>query len=324
MRYWWVNQNKTFDQEFKGNYIWCPKRRADGFHHPFYESLREISPGDLIFSLANSTICAFGYAQTHCYSCPKPDEFGSVGDIWDEKGWRVDVNFTKFTAPFRPKDFADRLAQLLPPKYSLIRKNGVGNQGTYCAEISKPLAVEIAAIADPTLGNLLRFDVESHEPAFEIELPPLFEWEERQQEIIEHESGISETTRRALVLARRGQGLFKERVYDYEKACRITKVNNPTHLIASHIKPWRESDDEERLAPGNGLMLTPSIDHLFDRGFISFADEGDLIVSPIADTESLKKMGVDTDVIKTVGTFNSDQQHFLNYHREEILLQSAS
>ena len=45
---------------------------------------------------------------------------------------------------------------------------------------------------------------------------------------------------------------------------------NPVHLVASLCKPWRDSTNEERLEAENGLLLTPSIDHLFDRGFIGF------------------------------------------------------
>jgi len=50
MRYWWVNQNQTFRQEIAGGYVWSPKRNANGARNPFYESMREVSPGDLIFS----------------------------------------------------------------------------------------------------------------------------------------------------------------------------------------------------------------------------------------------------------------------------------
>ena len=49
-----------------------------------------------------------------------------------------------------------------------------------------------------------------------------------------------------------------------EERCRITHVNNPVHLVASHCKPWRDSNNQERLNGDNGLLLTPSIDHLFD------------------------------------------------------------
>lgn len=58
-----------------------------------------------------------------------------------------------------------------------------------------------------------------------------------------------------------GQGKFKERVSTYERSCRITQVNNPTHLIASPIKPWGESNNVERFSGGNALLLTPSFDH---------------------------------------------------------------
>jgi hypothetical protein len=60
-----------------------------------------------------------------------------------------------------------------------------------------------------------------------------------------------------------------------EHACRITGVNRPEHLIASHCKPWRDCEShDERLDGENGLLLTPTVDHLFDRGFISFENDG--------------------------------------------------
>jgi predicted restriction endonuclease len=82
---------------------------------------------------------------------------------------------------------------------------------------------------------------------------------------------------------------------EIEERCRITGVTNAVHLIASHCKPWRDSTNEERLNGENGLLLTPSIDHLFDRGFIGFEDNGELIVSPVAHKPSLRRMGIETD-----------------------------
>jgi hypothetical protein len=97
-------------------------------------------------------------------------------------------------------------------------------------------------------------------------------------------------SKQAIIRARRGQGLFKERVMAIESRCRITLVENPVHLIASHCKPWRDSTNEERLNCENGLLLTPNIDHLFDRGFIGFEDSGKLIISPVAHRPSLARM----------------------------------
>jgi hypothetical protein len=113
-------------------------------------------------------------------------------------------------------------------------------------------------------------------------------WEHRIGTRIEAESSIAATDRKAIVRARRGQGLFKDRVMRIERGCRITGVTNPVHLIASQCKPWRACDtNEEQLTGENGSCLTPSIDHLFDRGFIGFEENGNLIVSPVAHRPSL-------------------------------------
>ena len=89
-----------------------------------------------------------------------------------------------------------------------------------------------------------------------------------------------------------------------ERRCRITGVDNPIHLVASHCKPWRDSTNEERLNGENGLLLTPGIDHLFARGFVGFEDSGRLVISPVAHRPSLERMGVDTRGAVNVGGFN--------------------
>jgi putative restriction endonuclease len=110
---------------------------------------------------------------------------------------------------------------------------------------------------------------------------------------------------------------------EVETRCRITHVDNPTHLRASHCKPWRDSNNEERLDGENGLLLTPTIDHLFDRGFISFENTGRLIVSPVAHRISLQRMGIETDRVVNVGGFSQGQRRYLDYHRSSVLLQAA-
>jgi len=79
MRYWWVNQNQTFRQEIAGGYLWSPKRNANGARNPFYESMREVSPGDLVFSFVDTRVAAVGIAKSYCWECPKPIEFWLCG-----------------------------------------------------------------------------------------------------------------------------------------------------------------------------------------------------------------------------------------------------
>ncbi len=77
-----------------------------------------------------------------------------------------------------------------------------------------------------------------------------------------------------------------------------------------------------RLDGENGLLLTPNADHLFDRGFISFDDSGDLLVSPVAHRDSVIKLGIDLTKHLNVGRFSDGQRSYLEYHRANILLKS--
>ena len=140
---------------------------------------------------------------------------------------------------------------------------------------------------------------------------------------VEADVSLEDTEKEAIVIARRGQGKFKENVMMHEKRCRITGVDDISHLRASHIKPWRSCvDGQERLNGSNGLLLTPSIDHLFDRGYISFEDSGELLVTNSADRLSLERMGVETDRVINVGSFNQDQKEFLDFHRNSVFLEA--
>ena len=108
-----------------------------------------------------------------------------------------------------------------------------------------------------------------------------------------------------------------------EIRCLITGVDNLAHLVASHCKPWRDSSNDARLDGENGLLLTPSIDHLFDRGFIGIEGDGRLIISPVAHRPSLQRMGIDTNNVVNVGGFTSGQKGYLDFHRNAVLLRSV-
>ena len=58
MRHWWVNQNQTYRHEITAGCLWSPKRNANKARNPFYESMREVAPGDIIFSFRDARIAA--------------------------------------------------------------------------------------------------------------------------------------------------------------------------------------------------------------------------------------------------------------------------
>jgi len=328
MRFWWVNQNQTFQQETEGGYLWSPKRNVHGGRNPFYEFMREVAPGDLIFSFQGTFIRAIGVARSTAYEAPKPPEFGNVGPNWSTIGWRVDVRYHVLLHQIRPADHMDKLRSVIPSRYSPLQKSGRGNQGVYLAHLSDDFANVLMGLIGQEAFQLSQAsqlgvrDGEAAENRLDVAVAQV-EWEDHLSNTIREDQDIPDTEREAIIIARRGQGKFKEKVMKIETHCRVTKVDRIEHLRASHIRPWRDCEDHrQRLDGSNGLLLTPSIDHLFDRGFISFENNGELLISPVAHSDSLKKMGVATDYVIRVGEFNGEQKGYLDYHREQVFLQA--
>lgn len=283
--------------------------------------MREVAPGDVVLSFADTLIKAIGFVASHAYEAPKPIEFGQAGAYWDTIGWRVDMRFVELRLPIRPAEHMEVLSPLLPSRYSPLRPTGDGLQGVYLTLLPETLAAGLIDL----LGAEARSLILGHRAAEEAPIQPaigLVQWEEHELDRLREDARMPETVREAVVLARRGQGLFKERVMRIEHACRITGVTRVEHLRASHCKPWRDATNEERLDGENGLLLTPNADHLFDRGFIGFEDNGDVLISPVAHKESLFRLGLDPAHKSNVGRFTEGQRRYLEFHRDSVLLKS--
>jgi putative restriction endonuclease len=321
MRYWWVNQNQTYRHEIPGGYLWSPKRKANGNRNPFYDFMREVAPGDVVFSFADTQVKAIGLVVSNAYESPKPMEFRQAGAYWDNIGWRVDVRFIELKGPIRPAEHMGQLASKLPNRYAPLLPSGAGLQSVYLTRLPENFA---AALVD-VIGREARNIIEGTRIADQLEQAPavgLVQWEEHELAKVAADRFLPETTREAVVLARRGQGLFKLNVMKREKECRLTKVDRLEHLRASHCKPWRDANNIERLDGENGLLLTPDADHLFDRGFVSFEDNGDVLWSPVAHVPSLVKMGLDPTVLRNAGRFTEGQRSYLAFHRDSVFLQA--
>jgi hypothetical protein len=206
MRYWWVNQNQTYRHEVQGGYLWSPKRNANGARNPFYESMREVAPGDFIFSFMDTRIRAIGIAQSYCFENPKPVEFGHTGQNWENIGWKV--NFTELHNTVRPKDHIDVLRPLLPERYSPLQPNGNGLQSVYLTEVPTPLSEVLIGLIGQEVAPLAQAAVH----VSPISADDLDFWERKLEQQVADDPAIPETERLALVRARRGQGLFKDRV----------------------------------------------------------------------------------------------------------------
>lgn len=314
MAFWWVNHKQTRDYEVRGGYLWSPLRNSNGSFNQTYENMTLVRPGDIVFSYAIGRIGAIGTVTEAASASPKPTEFGSVGDYWSNEGWLVEVYFAPAPKPLHPKAHIDAIGAMLPAKYSPIQRNGDGNQGCYLAGISDALGYLLLTIlgteASPSL--MAQSYVHDAEPNAEV-LDDLGQ--------IQSDEAVPETQRLQLAKARVGQGLFRKRVMLLDPRCRVTGVEDSRLLIASHIKPWRESSNAERINGFNGLMLSPHVDALFDERLISFEDDGRMLVHKSLPKEVLDRWSIHSHL--PVENFRAEQATFLEHHRKLFATKAA-
>lgn len=312
-RYWWVNQNQTYDYEVPGGFLWSPKVKVDGGRNQFYVNMTLAKPGELVFSFCDTYIKAVGVITKSAKSAPKPN-LGKSGENWSTEGWLVEAEFKELINKIRPKEHMDKLGPFLPVKYSPLQANGNGLQSVYLAEISSDMANAIVSL----VGKEAEIDFDY--------LMPVVNQSEIQDDALEiaikERTDIGPTKILQLVEARRGQGIFKSNLRLIETKCRVTGISDISHLRASHIKPWKDSDDQEKISGSNGLLLAPHIDHLFDRGYISFGDDGQLLISKYLSVDVLNSWQIVTT--QNVGKFSEKQKAFLEYHRSNVFEKRSS
>ena len=121
----------------------------------------------------------------------------------------------------------------------------------------------------------------------------------------------------AVVKRRLGQGVFRDLLLEkFDSACCITGLTNPRLLIASHIVPWSKSTPTQKLDPENGLLLSVSMDTLFDKGLISFSNSGSILISDDLDARTIRILGLKNDFALSKKLLTEKRKDNLAKHRE--------
>ena len=156
------------------------------------------------------------------------------------------------------------------------------------------------------MGMALKIDTLLHWLKKSIKLPT------------EKPMGITTTDVESLRKERRGQEKLRKALDDYwQNQCAVTEVKNRDFLVASHIKPWAECDsDEERLDIYNALLLNTALDRAFDQGYISFDEEGAIILSPHWNWDEAGSMGIHKAM--RLRHFTRKHAEYLIYHQEHV------
>lgn len=288
MAAFWITQNKTFEQEAEGGFLWAPLLDRSGKQRRMHVILGEMKPGDLILSYVRRHIVAIGFVLADPVHAPKPADFDPHGR-WQRDGWLVRVRFTQVERPLDVVALAPRLLPLLPEHNAPLNRDGTGAQGYAYYLPPKAEALVLDALGLNTVDQA----VADH---LDLAIP-------------------DPTSRLAIIEARVGQGVFRDNVLEaWGQRCAVTGMAIRELVRASHIKPWRAANNRERLDPRNGLALSPNYDAAFDRGIVSFRDDGRVWIAPTATRRDIEKLGFREE--HSLERITDGHRAFLRYHQE--------
>ena len=125
------------------------------------------------------------------------------------------------------------------------------------------------------------------------------------------------TSKDIITAIRIGQNQFRKKLINSLRKCPITGIDDIRVLTASHIKPWTQATNQERLDVSNGFLFSPTFDRLFDRGIISFSNDKNLLVSKSFSEKNLQRLNLrNNQIIQDLPIIG--REAYLEYHRNKI------
>jgi len=315
-RVWWVNHKQSHKYEIASGFMWAPKLQKDGRASQFYDNMTLVRRGDYVVSMANGLVSWIGKATDNAIPYERPPGYNS--DNWNTEGWLLLVSWSTLNTKIKVKKIANDLIPYLPEKHSPLKDNGYANMA-YLSEVKPGMLEAILSHIDISIVDLV-FD----KPSADIkELDKKHEEDEQENSTTTETSQETDAIRKSVSEARKGQGLFRERIINKFKRCPVTGVSDTTFLIASHIKGWAAcknspTKNHDRLTENNGLLLSAHVDKLFDKGYITFSNEGKVLFSKLLPEGLLKAWGLELPLKTCALTLNEEQKKFMTWHRENF------
>jgi len=294
MAYWWVSQQKLYKDQRLGHYLWAPLRNEARQSYFHWRNLEHVMPGDVLFSYVEGTFPAVAVARSEPYEAKRPP--GLEFEEGTDRGRKIDVNYRDITPPPGLDQVRELLAPHLPSKQSPLHPDGSDYAGYLFA-----LGGRAGRLLLDYLGS------------------PMGQTGDEAISAIVLTSGLDTSTRRALAASRLGMGDFRRGVFGiWDGKCAITRSSTPELLRARHVKPWRDCNNEERLDPYNGLLLSPLYDVAFSHGLISFDYSGRLVLASSVEGFQWDLLG-----LRRTGWLEhirEEHQPYLAYHRQHVFL----
>ncbi len=122
--------------------------------------------------------------------------------------------------------------------------------------------------------------------------------------------------------SREGQQKYRKKVIEHMPQCPFTKISDDRLLIASHIKPYKACINENKVSEAidfyNGLALSPTYDKLFDQGYITFTDKGELICGTQLTSYTWEKLNINPNAKNVMRIYPENREKYLEYHRQHV------
>jgi hypothetical protein len=293
MNFFWVNLGTSLNEVLKYNFLWAPQytlnEKGTKIVNAGWSAVAKVRKGDVIFCYCDGEISCLAKATNDVDEADRPES--RTFNKWKQQGWKIDVTLTAFSQPIRADEFKEFFIEnynsLCTPK--VFTSKGQCSQ-FYMSTIPAAAGALILSYCQDTASIV---DVVSAESP----TTPMV------------------TEREAIIKSRIGQGPYRKKLIEiWHGKCSATDLAYEELLVASHIVPWALSDSSERIDPYNGFLLSPNIDKLFDRGLISFTDEGKLLRSESITDEILAKLGIAKSL--KIAAVKKQNLPYLARHRE--------
>lgn len=134
------------------------------------------------------------------------------------------------------------------------------------------------------------------------------------EQIDEEYTNTSSLEKETIVKRRIGQNKLRQKLLETKCECELCGIKTKELLVASHIKSWKDSNNDEKIDLENVLLLCSMHDALFDKGLITFDEEGKIIISKYLDEKEQALVNINK---KNQIEINTNKKHsYMKHHRE--------